>query len=170
VTAKAERKVLQFVRRFRREHPDGELLFTGCSARHPEIGRRYEEAGARVFGFHTEALDWLRASLPPEPATVVPGEPPRPRARAFINVQDVQLPLRYCIIPQVAARSARPAKCSAKCLHWRRVTASWCWRAELGHHGRPVAQHGRRDGARRTLEHGQAAGGSNACRRACACG
>jgi threonylcarbamoyladenosine tRNA methylthiotransferase MtaB len=102
VTAKAERKVLQFVRRFRREHPDGELLFTGCGARHPEIGRRYQEAGARVFGFYNEALDWLRDNRPAEAEPPAEAEAPQHRTRAFLKVQDgCSCRCSYCIIPQV---------------------------------------------------------------------
>ena len=60
VTQEAERKAAQFARRIRREHPGSEVLFTGCAARNHVTKGKYEQAGARVFDFYTEAFEWLR--------------------------------------------------------------------------------------------------------------
>ena len=107
VTAKAERKVLQFVRRTVREHPQAFVMLTGCSARHAELSKRYREAGARVFGFHTEALDWLAEHYQPQPF-----DPPatrHKRTRAFIKIQDgCTCRCSYCIIPHVRPYYSRP--------------------------------------------------------------
>lgn len=107
VTAKAERKVLQYVRRTLREHPQAQMLLTGCSARHPELSKRYGEAGARVFGFYTEALDWLADNL--DAKAGVHAEPVHARTRAFIKIQDgCTCRCSYCIIPQVRPYYSRP--------------------------------------------------------------
>lgn len=62
VTQEAERKAAQFTRRIRREYPGSEVLFSGCGARNHLTKPRYEEAGARVFDFYTQAFEWLKSS------------------------------------------------------------------------------------------------------------
>ncbi len=64
VTAEAERKAAQFVRRVRRLRPDSEVLFSGCAARNYATREQYAQAGARVFSFYTEAFDWLATQYP----------------------------------------------------------------------------------------------------------
>lgn len=108
VTTEAERKALQFVRRLRREHPNVDILFTGCGARHPDIRQRYVEAGAQVFDYYPAAVDWLKAR-----AGSSAGHPdlhPAPkRSRAFIKIQDgCTCRCSYCIIPDVRPYYSRP--------------------------------------------------------------
>ncbi|MBN2081509.1 MiaB/RimO family radical SAM methylthiotransferase [bacterium] len=107
VTAEAERKALQFVRRIRREYPRALILLTGCGARHEGIRRQYAEAGARPFAFFSQALDWLNGQADihggPEAATDQSSHgPAHGRARTFIKVQDgCTCRCSYCIIPDV---------------------------------------------------------------------
>jgi len=114
VTTEAERKALQFVRRVRREHPQAEILLTGCGARHDTIRRQYEEASARLFTFITEALDWLNAQSPAGDSQLPDQAPPNDepatgRARVFIKVQDgCTCRCSYCIIPDVRPYYSRP--------------------------------------------------------------
>lgn len=113
VTAEAERKALQFTRRIKREHPGMEVLFTGCSARHPEISKRYEDAGALLFEQLADAVDWLKAQG--EGIRTAPSQQRETlgtvaqRSRAFIKVQDgCTCHCSYCIIPQVRPYYSRP--------------------------------------------------------------
>jgi len=108
VTTEAERKALQFVRRLRREHPDVEVLFTGCSARHPDIRQRYADAGAQVFDYYPAAVDWLKARAGGNLAQ--PDlHPATKRSRAFIKIQDgCTCRCSFCIIPDVRPYASRP--------------------------------------------------------------
>lgn len=129
VTAEAERKAAQFVRRIRREHPGSEVLFSGCGARNHLTRQKYIDAGARVFDFHTQAFEWLAeqtgssepdagvSTRQSEPQLAVE-EPSVPfesgivgtaRARAFIKVQDgCRNFCTFCIIPFVRPYASRP--------------------------------------------------------------
>ncbi|MCC7478372.1 radical SAM protein [bacterium] len=69
VTAEAERKAAQFVRRVRRLRPESIVLFSGCAARNYATREQYTEAGAQVFSFYTEAFDWLATLFPPAEST-----------------------------------------------------------------------------------------------------
>ena len=60
VTAEAERKAAQFVRRVRRDYPQARVLLWGCAARNAAARWRYEEAGAEVLATFDEVLARLR--------------------------------------------------------------------------------------------------------------
>lgn len=108
ITAEAERKALQFVRRLRREQPEVDVLLTGCGARHPAISERYAQAGAQVFDYYPAAVDWLKArggGLPDGPDSGAAAI----RARAFIKIQDgCTCRCSFCIIPDVRPYYSRP--------------------------------------------------------------
>lgn len=116
VTAEAERKAAQFVRRIRREHPQAKLLFCGCAARNPASQKLYADAGAQVLGTVEEAAALLGAglALPAEAADSAPAAPDAAglaatRVRAFIKVQDgCANCCSYCIVPFVRPYASRP--------------------------------------------------------------
>jgi len=128
VTAEAERKAAQFVRRIRREHPECEVLFSGCGARNHLTRQKYVDAGARVFDFHSEAFAWLAGNVGADSASAGASaaseaplsvdEPEVPfesgiigtaRSRAFIKVQDgCRNFCTFCIIPFVRPYASRP--------------------------------------------------------------
>jgi threonylcarbamoyladenosine tRNA methylthiotransferase MtaB len=128
VTAEAERKAAQFVRRIRREHPRCEVLFSGCGARNHLTRQKYIDAGARVFDFHTEAFEWLAGqddtgvdageAVEAAKAHFSVEEPDVPfesgiigtaRSRAFIKVQDgCRNFCTFCVIPFVRPYASRP--------------------------------------------------------------
>lgn len=114
VTAEAERKALQFTRKLRREHPDVDVLLTGCSARNPAGNSDYISAGAVVLPWYLDAADWLaqhRPALAAQPAhggddpAYASGE----RWRAFVKVQDGCCNYcAYCIVPSVRQFASTP--------------------------------------------------------------
>jgi threonylcarbamoyladenosine tRNA methylthiotransferase MtaB len=113
VTAEAERKALQFVRKMRREHPAALLLLTGCSARNAASNSAYLEAGAVIAPWYTDAIDWLRerhATGGVAPEVCGPAAPEsRQRTRAFIKVQDGCCNYcAYCIVPSVRRFASKP--------------------------------------------------------------
>jgi threonylcarbamoyladenosine tRNA methylthiotransferase MtaB len=135
VTAEAERKASQFVRRLKRSRPDCEVLFSGCAARNYATRQRYADAGARVFDFYPEAFEWVKANVAPvgtllaasetrtmhdqflDAASSVPtkqeafptGVVAPARARAFLKVQDgCHNCCTFCIIPFVRPYASRP--------------------------------------------------------------
>lgn len=116
VTREAERKALQFVRRMRRDYPEGRVIFTGCAARHDEIRQRFSAAGAEVIEYYPEAIDRLRSSIDvPDTGggTCAAGHHgavfTSTRARSFIKIQDgCTCRCSYCIIPDVRPYYTRP--------------------------------------------------------------
>lgn len=97
VTAEAERKAAQFVRRVRRLRPDSEVLFTGCAARNYATREQYAAAGARVFSFYPEAFEWLAENFPLTDAEAIPalvgaGQSPRPHGQKM--GADIATPLQ----------------------------------------------------------------------------
>jgi threonylcarbamoyladenosine tRNA methylthiotransferase MtaB len=112
VTAEAERKALQFIRRVRREWPSAPVVLTGCAARTADAASRYSTAGARVLPWYGDAVEWLRAEAG---AAVDSGKaahvasPALQRTRAFVKVQDGCCSYcAYCIVPFVRAYASRP--------------------------------------------------------------
>jgi threonylcarbamoyladenosine tRNA methylthiotransferase MtaB len=112
VTREAERKVLQFVRRVRRQWPGLRVVVTGCGARHGEISERYRAAGAEVlagFGALAELLGTAEPLAEQDAAALAAAAAATPRTRAFIKIQDgCTCRCAYCIIPQVRPYTSVP--------------------------------------------------------------
>ena len=111
VTAEAERKALQYVRRIKREHPAANVLLTGCAARNHSSRQRFSAAGARVFEFYPAAFEWIQSSSPAgETSEEFPtGVTAVSRARAFVKVQDgCHNMCSFCVIPFVRPYASRP--------------------------------------------------------------
>ncbi len=113
VTAEAERKALQFVRKIRREHPQLPVLLTGCSARNATSIAAYQATGAVIVPWYTDAIDWLRenypASLTHSSSCEQPLAEASQRTRAFLKVQDGCCNYcAYCIVPSVRSFASKP--------------------------------------------------------------
>lgn len=112
VTAEAERKALQFVRKMQREHPALPVLLTGCSARNAGSIAAYHQAGAVIVPWYMDALDWVRdnaALAASHPGAVQHAQYTGGRARAFIKVQDGCCNYcAYCIVPRVRNFASKP--------------------------------------------------------------
>lgn len=113
VTAVADRKSRQLVRRARRANPDARLLVTGCSATvapgplvaaDPAARLYANELKGRLLADLETLLDsaGVSADLAPEPCRgPVPGETEPDKTRAFVKVGDgCSFCCTYCIIPR----------------------------------------------------------------------
>ena len=127
VTAEAERKTRQTLRKLRREYPKAKIVAVGCAAAADPAGML--RAGADLVcgnpGKHDLAA-LLRGEAPPEPPC--PGRVFREnrlssfpfRSRAFIKIQEgCDNRCSYCIVPSLrgAARSRDFDEVLAECRH-----------------------------------------------------
>jgi threonylcarbamoyladenosine tRNA methylthiotransferase MtaB len=111
VTAVADQKSRQALRRARREHPNAEIVVTGCSVAVDPAPFAMADPAARLIDARTTGaldaeLDAILAAAGPSPTVwgvdVVGDRPPeRERTRAYIKVQDgCSFHCTYCVIPR----------------------------------------------------------------------
>ena len=106
ITAEAEVKSQNFLRRARAESPGALLLATGCGARRAGGADRTIEAGPDWIQRLHAALDELRPAASDEPARATPSPQKRPRTRALLKIQDgCDLRCSYCIVPSLRSSS-----------------------------------------------------------------
>lgn len=111
VTARADRKARQAIRRINRDHPDAEIIVTGCSvdsnavslAALPGVTTTVPNAGkgglAALLGGRPSSDDGAPSRAPTIGLTIArfPGH-----TRAFLKIEDgCHLNCTYCIIPRV---------------------------------------------------------------------
>jgi len=128
VTAEAERKSRQTLRKLRREYPAARIVAVGCAAAHDREGML--RAGADLVCGNAEKRE-LAALLRGETPRPLPSCPDRVfrenrlssfpfRSRAFIKIQEgCDNRCSYCIVPSVrgAARSRAFDEVLAECRH-----------------------------------------------------
>ena len=130
VTGESDRKLRQFLRRYRRQMPHGILILTGCMPQaYPEMAGKLEEADIVLGNAARNDLlphleDYLThrqriVDIPPHTKTYEPLEIDafQGRTRAFIKIQDgCNRFCSYCIIPYARGRvrSRQPADIRAE--------------------------------------------------------
>jgi threonylcarbamoyladenosine tRNA methylthiotransferase MtaB len=114
VTAEAERKALQFVRKVRREQPQLAVLLTGCAARNAASNQAYADTGAVLVPWYTDAVAWLHEQglalpAPGALACELEEQDSGGRTRALLKVQDGCCNYcAYCIVPTVRTFASKP--------------------------------------------------------------
>ena len=123
ITAEAERKSRQQIRRMRREHPEARIAVAGCAA---EISpEKFKDAGADIIltnpdkkSFPGNSCGKRSREIPVENFSENSFSSFPFRTRAFIKIQEgCNNFCSYCIVPYVrgASRSRKFAECIADC-------------------------------------------------------
>jgi len=105
VTARADRKLRQFIRKVHRENPDATILLTGCTAKAISLQLLPEIEGVETGLKSNSAMNMLQ--LPDFPRITGSGIT---RTRACLKIQDgCDRKCAYCIVPLVRGNSrSRP--------------------------------------------------------------
>ena len=125
ITAEAERKSRQQIRRLRREYPEAQIVAAGCAAEvNPE---KFKECGTDLILSNPDKKNFpgvpcgtKSRELPPENFSENSFSEFPFRTRAFIKIQEgCDNFCSYCIVPYVrgASRSRKFAECISDCQH-----------------------------------------------------